>query len=276
VTDSLVYNIPARQIDAYRACSVIIRSSAPEEIAYHLRRPLKAPVLMIQLLGTPADTGVLEALGANIPIEIVLADPVAEYAQLYNYANLLDTHPVRVAVPVLPGFSKAARLAVSLDFAVKLEAHQPDEPLIQELMSVLGLYLHRNTVRQPIEFFQSVLLSFYRHDPISLWEITDEDPVVMRYITDDGEETISRRFIGFNLKDGLENFVLRHCQQMLSEKYECHGCEYFSRCGGYFKWPESTYDCGGVKELFRTLENAAAELKRNIDAHELDANQLQP
>jgi hypothetical protein len=151
VTDSLVYNIPARQIDAYRACSVIIRSSAPEEIAYHLRRPLKAPVLMIQLLGTPADTGVLEALGANIPIEIVLADPVAEYAQLYNYANLLDTHPVRVAVPVLPGFSKAARLAVSLDFAVKLEAHQPDEPLIQELMSVLGLYLHRNTVRQPIE-----------------------------------------------------------------------------------------------------------------------------
>lgn len=52
---------------------------------------------------------------------------------------------MRVTVPVVPGFSKAVRLTVALQLAVKLEIGQPGRELIPELAEVLGLYLHQTT-----------------------------------------------------------------------------------------------------------------------------------
>ncbi len=129
--ESLVYNIPAKLIDDYRGLNVIVRSSAPDEIVNCLKRADPTNIRFIQLLSTPGDTSALEGCGQQLPIEIVLKDPAAEYAKLYNYPNLLDTHPVRIAIPVLPGFSKAVKLAVSLDLAVKLELEQPDSFLVE-------------------------------------------------------------------------------------------------------------------------------------------------
>jgi hypothetical protein len=267
LTNPLVYNIPARHIESYRGRNVIIRSSTTNDIVDCLGRADPSAVRFIQLLDTPSDTSDLEACGESLPIEIVLRDPVAEFSQLYNYTNLIDTHPVRVAMPVLPGFSKAAKLAVSLDFAVKLEMDQPDSLLLEELTGLLDFYLHRTSVRQPIEFFQSVLLSFYRSEPVSLWEIAEEDPSLVRYITGDGEETISKRFAGANLAGDLKDFVDRFGQELLTEKRECHACEFFNRCGGYFKWPDKSYDCAGIRKLFSTLSSAAAEVKHDLAAY---------
>lgn len=268
MTGSLVYNIPASRVHAYQGRSVIVRSSAPQEIVERLTAT-PADVRFIQLSSMPAHTEVLEAFGEGTPIEIVLNEPADEYPGLYHYTNLLDTHPVRAAVPVVAGFSKAVKLAVSLDFAVKLEVRQqPEESLLRELEAVADLYLHRSSVRQPIEFFHTVLLSFYRHEPVSLWEVAEEDPAVVRYVADDGKEDIPRRVEGFDLHGELDSFVVRQGQQLLSEKRECGDCEFFSRCGGYFKWPDKTYACDGVRRLFRTLENAAAELERDISEYE--------
>jgi hypothetical protein len=214
----------------------------------------------------PADTSDLEAWGEGIPIDLVMKDPAAEFALLYNYTNLLDTHPVRVSIPVVPGFSKAAKLAVSLSFAVKLQLEQPDSFLIEELAEVLDLYLHRGSVNQPIEFFHTVLLSFFQQQPASLWEIAEEDPAQVRYVTDDGEETISPRFADAGLGSNLDDFVERYGWELISEKRECHDCEFFSRCGGYFKWPDKSYDCVGIKKVFATLKNSAAELKSDLAA----------
>lgn len=275
MSNTLVYNIPGTEIDAYRGCNVIVRSSVPAEIVYCLSRADPTAIRFIQLLSPPADCMFLESSGEDLPVEIVLKDPASEYMQLYNFARLLDAHPVRVAVPVLPGFSKAAKLAVSLNFAVKLEVGQPDPPLIEELRSVLDLYLHRSNVRQPIEFFQTMLLSFYRSEPVSLWEVAEEDPALVRYITDDGEETISKRFAGANLAGGLTDFVSRYSEELLSEKRECHDCEFFNRCRGYFKWPDKTYNCDGVRKLFRTLESAANELKHDLASYEVLGAQQQ-
>jgi hypothetical protein len=274
LSNALVYNIPAKQIDAYRGRNVIVRSSEPAELVYCIWRADPKAIRFIQLLSTPADTSVLEAVGEALPVEIVLKNPAAEYAQLYNYTNLLDSHPVRVAIPVWPGFSKAAKLAVSLNFAVKLELQQPDSLLMEEVAAVLDLYLHRRYVRHPIEFFHTMLLSFYRREPVSLWEVAEEDPAQLRYLTDDGEETISRRFIGEKLSYDLNDFVARFGEELLSEKAECHECEFFNRCGGYFKWPDKTYKCDGVKQLFRTLQGAADEIQHDLAALEL--TEVQP
>src|SRR5262245_16325600 len=269
MSNTIVYNIPAKQIDAYRGRKVIVRSAEPAELVYSIWRADPRAIRFIQLLSTPADSGALEGVAEALPVEIVLKNPAAEYVQLYNYTKLIDTHPVRVAIPVLPGFSKAAKLAVSLNFAVKLELQQPDSFLLEEVAAVLDLYLHRSSVRQPIEPFQTMLLSFYRDEPVSLWAVAEEDPAILRYITDDGGETIAKRFGGERLDQDLGDFVPRYGQQLRSERGECYDCEFFNRCGGYFKWPDKSYKCDGVKKLFQTLQSAAAEIRQDLATIEL-------
>ena len=267
MTDPLVYNIPARMIDAYRGRNLIIRSSLPAELADCLPRVAVSRLRFIQLLSVSADSSALEGAGENVPLEIFLGDP-GQYQRLYDFTNLLDTHPVRIAIRVVPGFSKAVKLATSLNYAVKLEIEQHDEILIEEIESVLDLYLHRSYVRHPIEFFQSLLLCLYRNEPVSLWEIAEESPAQVRFITDDGEETISKRFAGVRLAVKLNKFVDTFAQELISEKRECHDCEFFSFCSGYFKWPDKAYSCAGVKRVFRTLVSASQEVREDLASYE--------
>lgn len=265
--DSLVYNIPARMVDHYRGCNVILRSSSPGEILYCLSQTDPTHVRFIQLLAPTTDTSVLEGTAEGLPIDIVLSDP-NQFRSLYDFTNLIDSHPLRIAIPVVPGFSSAVKLATSLDFSIRLEMEQPTAPLMKEIEDVLDLYLHRSYVRQPIEFFQSVLRSFYTEEPTSLWDIAEENPAEVRYVTEDGSETISRRFFGVTPVGELTDFVSRYGKELIDEKTECHSCKYFTRCRGYFKWPNKNYRCDGIKEMFRTLEGAVTEVRRDLAQHQ--------
>ena len=173
------------------------------------------------------------------PLEIVLEDP-AKYLELYRYTTLLDEHPVRIVIPVAAGFSKAVKLAVALNFAVKLDMRQPDAELLKEVEEVLDLYLHRSNVRQPIDFFQTTLMSFFYEEPISLWEVNEEQPV------------------------------------WPDHELECHDCKFLGRCGGYFKVPDKTYSCDGVKRVFQTLASATDEMRNDLAAFEAMGVQSQP
>ena len=266
--NSLVYNIPASMIDSFQGRNLIVRSSSPNQIVYSLWRSDLSNVRFVQLLSTPPESALLEGSAESVPLEIVLEDPATQFHQLYSLANLLDSHPVRVAIPVVKGFGKAVKLAVSLNFSVKLQFGQPDQDLLNEVESILDFYLHGSYVRQPIEFFQTILRSFYTDEPISLWEVAEEDPKQVRYITDDGEETISNRFAGVKFDEGLTDFVKRFGQELISERRECHDCEFFTRCGGYFKWPDKNYSCEGVKRVFRTLANASSEMSSDLKSYE--------
>lgn len=255
-------------VDAFQGRDLIVRSESLSELIDGLSRADPSAIKFIQLLAIPTDSYLLEGCAEGLPVEVVLTDPANQYQQLYGLVSLLDTHPVRIAIPVVNGFGKAVKLAVSLDFAVKLELGQPDEVLIGEVESILDVYLHRSYVRQPIEFFQTMLRSFYSNEPVSLWEIAEENPEQVRYITDDGGETISRRFARVKLNGDLANFVNRLGEDLVSEGTECHDCEFFNRCGGYFKWPDKTYRCDGVKRLFRTLATATDEMSRDLATYE--------
>ena len=264
MTRSLVYNIPARLIDAYVGKNVIVRSPLPSELVYCFWRAEPNSIRFMQLLSTSEDTEVLESVAQAVPVEIVVNDPATEFQRLYNYSTLLDNHPVRIAIPVVPGFSKAAKLAVSLNYAVKLEMEQPDTELLGEVQELLDLYLHRSNVRQPVEFFHSLLLSFYRDETINIWQISEEDPDVVRYINDEGEETISKRFDGLKVPRILDAFVNRFGNYQVAEKRECYNCEFFGRCSSYFKWPDPDYRCDGIKQIFRTISSAADEMKHDL------------
>jgi hypothetical protein len=219
----------------------------------------------VQLLSLAADVDPLADWGYGVPVDLVMSSPGTEFPLLYRHAKLLDKHPVRVSIPALPELFKAVRVASALGFTVKLDVGQPDPATIEALQAVLDFYLHHPSVTQPVEFFHNVFLSLYYRDPITLWDVQEDDPARVRYITDDGRETIARRPVGEHVSGDLGGFVAALQQELLAERGECSTCEFFAHCGGYFKWPRKDYGCSGVKTLFRTLQDASAALRHDLD-----------
>jgi len=261
--DSLIYNIPAPLFGAYRGRRVIVRSHDPSELTDCISQLDPQDVLYAQLLSLDVDVTPLTNWEHSVPLDLVMRRPADEFPLLYRCSTLLDKHEIRATIPVTDGFADAVRLALALHYSVKLEVAQPDQEQIEELSKVLDLYLHRSTVSQPVEYFHSIFLSFFHQEPSSLWFIQEEDPEQIRFVSDDGAEQLSKRLNGlpFQHQSGL-----RPGEQGLGdEKSECDDCEFFDRCGGYFKWPDKNYSCEGVKTLFGTLRVAAAELRSDLN-----------
>jgi hypothetical protein len=261
---AMIYNIPATMIEAYRDRNLIVRSSDPSELLQRLALADLDRVACLQILGTGGAIDPLRRWRPSIPVDLVIQNPEADLPLLYRYSPLQTERPVRVSVPVAAGFGKVAKLALSLNFAVKLEVSQPEPALIEELLRVVNLYLHQSTVSHPVEFIHSLFWGFYNRNPVRLWAIQEEDPSLFRYVTDQGVETLSRRFAGVALKVGVTSFIQEFTEELLSEKQECGDCPYFENCAGFFKWPQREYRCGGVKALFQTLKAAAEELRSDL------------
>ena len=137
---------------------------------------------------------------------------------------------------------------------------------IEGLRSVLDFYLHHPSVSQPVEFFHTSLMSLYNRNPVTLWDVQEEDPAYIRYVTDDGRETMARPPIGARVTGDLGCFVADFQQELLAARGECCECEFFAYCGGYFKGPRKDYSCSGVKTLLRTLQDAGAALRHDLHA----------
>jgi hypothetical protein len=266
----MVYNIPVSLFDAYRGRDLIVRSHDPSELVQSLAGEDLGRVAYLQIIGTGAEIDCLMPWGHSIPLDLVIQHPEADLPLLYRYSPLRADRPVRVSVPVLPGFSKVVKLAAALNFAVKLEGSQPEPAMMEEMLQVVLTYLHQALVSQPIEYFHSMFLACYQGHSETLWDIQEEDPARIRYITDDGIETLSARFVGFDLHRDLSSFVSDFRGELLADKGECCGCEFFENCSGYFKWPRKEYRCDGVRTLFQTLQAAAEQLKADLASFHSD------
>jgi sulfatase maturation enzyme AslB (radical SAM superfamily) len=261
--DSLIYNIPAPLFGSYRGRRVIVRSHDPAELAECISHLNPDDVLYGQLLSLDVDVTPLTNWRQSVPLDLVMQRPTDEFPILYRFAHLLDKHQIRVSIPVTTEFSDAVRLALALHFSVKLEVAQPDKQLIEELSEILDLYLHRSTISQPVEYFHSIFLSFFHQEPSSLWFIQEEDPEQIRFVSENGEVSLSKRLSGLTFQN--QNGLRPDEQKPGSERSECDDCEFFDRCGGYFKWPNKDYSCEGVKTLFGTMRAAAAELGADLN-----------
>jgi hypothetical protein len=243
-----------------------VRSQDPAALVHALPDGDLEKLVGVQLLSLAADVDALANWGYSVPVDLVMLSPSTEFPLLYRHAKLLDKHPVRVSIPVLPEFFKAVKVASALRFTVKLEVEQPEPQAIEGLRSVLDFYLHHPSVSQPVEFFHASLMSLYNQNPVTLWDVQEEDPAYVRYVTDDGRETIARPPIGVRVTGELGRFVADFHQELLAERGECCECEFFAYCGGYFKWPRKDYNCSGAKTLFRTLRDASAALRYDLNA----------
>ena len=250
-------------VGAFRR-DIVVRFFDPLETLQKLTQYDLKRLAYLQILGTGGDIDSLMRLEHSVPVDLVVQHPELDLPLLYRYSPLIAERPVRVSVRVAAGFSKVVKLALSLNFAVKLEVTQPEPALIEELLQIANLYLHQTTVSQPVEFIHSIFWSFYNRNPVTLWAIQEEDPAHFRYITDLGVETLSRRLAGVESKYGVASFIREFTEELLIEKQECGDCAFFENCAGYFKWPRIEYRCDGVKALFQTLRAAAEELRADI------------
>jgi hypothetical protein len=266
LSDSIIYNIPVTMIEAYRGQTLIVRCHDPSVMVQRLATQDIGKLAYLQVLGAGGNLDGLMRWEHAVPVDLVVQNLEADLPLLYRYSTVLTDRPVRVTVPVLPGFSKVVKLALSLDFAVKLEPSQPNPAVMEELLRVTGLYLHRSTVSQPVEYIHSMFLAFYHGEPVTLWAVQEEDPSRLRYITDQGTETISGRFAGVELHKDISSFIEKFIEGLLKEGCECNDCEFFESCLGYFKWPSKHYRCDGVKAVFQRLKEAAEELKADISS----------
>jgi hypothetical protein len=273
--DPVTYNIPVGLVEAYRGRSLVVRTERPSEIVRAIPPERFADISYVRLSSFDAEVDDLVHWGVGIPVDVVMRRPLSEFMRLYRFAKLLENHPVRISVPVVAGFGRAARLALALNFAVKLEVtEQPGPDLIDELYEVLNLYLYRPSVSQPVEFFHSLFLAFYRWELATLWEIQEEDPAHFRHVTDDGEEVSPRRAPRGGARDAATVAgTADYRRELLAEGAECAGCEFFSYCGGYFKWPARDYDCAGIRTLFGALSQAAGELRGDVEAYAATAEE---
>jgi hypothetical protein len=266
LSDSIIYNIPVTMIEAYRGQTLVVRCHDPSMMAERLAAHDPEKLAYLQILGTGGNLDGLMHWDQPVPVDLSIQDPATDLPLLYRYSTLAAERPVRVSVPVVPGFGKVVKLALSLDFAVKLELSQPEPPVTAELLRVADLYLHQSTVSQPVEYIHSMFLSFYHGEPVSLWTVQEEDPSRMRYVTDRGAETISRRFAGAELGRDLPSFIGKFVEGLLEAGSECSDCEFLEGCLGYFKWPAKGYRCDGVKAVFQRLKDAAEELRKDLSS----------
>ncbi|MBL8251586.1 MAG: hypothetical protein JNK31_07955 [Candidatus Competibacter sp.] len=260
------YHLPQPLLSEDWPGRLIVRADDPAALVAVLAAETHPQRIAAVRLPLAVDSEPLNAAAPGLPVELIMTEPASDYPLLYRHSNLLDNHPVRAVVPVRAGFSKAVRVALSLDFAVRLELGQPEPPLIDELLAVLEFYLRQPTVAQAIEFFHGALLGFYHQEPLPLWVVLEEEPQALRYIADDGAPSHYGRLAGLELgaalapEAGLDLWIDR----VLAVAPECRNCEFLKSCGGYFKWPRQDYACAGVKRVFGGLRDAAAELRRDL------------
>ena len=200
-----------------------------------------------------------------MPLELVVDNVVTQYGLLYRYADLLKMRPLRVRVPVQPDFAKAAKVATALEFAVILDVGQPDAMAVEEMKGFLDTYLHQTTMSAPVEFFQSLLMAYFMREAVTIWEIQDEDPGTWRYVADDGSVVLSKRLSQLPELSAVSSMADLWAL-VPTWNAQCLSCDFLTHCQGYFKLPDTTYQCREIITLLRLIEEAAQDLRKDYDA----------
>lgn len=252
--------LTAESAESCNDASYVVIVRTPDEFSRWLLRPGPGAVLL-QVEGLIGDVQgwALAAQGRQpIPLDVILDDPASEYSSLYRLVDVRNSRPVRVTIPARGGFMKALRLAVSLRIPVRLLPGQPDAAHVADLLDAADFYLHDPMVEVPVEFFHSLLGVFCQAEPGTLWDFLEQSPDPVHSGND------------FDQSSQDADLVKSHLARIITSGGECASCRWQSVCAGYFKHPDPTYNCAGVKQLFNALESAADEIRRDLvgtDSH---------
>ncbi|MDF1858915.1 MAG: hypothetical protein P1U87_01805 [Verrucomicrobiales bacterium] len=200
------------------------------------------------LLGEPEVWATAARKGNGVALDVIVSDPATEYSAIYRLVDLRVVRDVRVTIPVLPGFLKALRLAASIQVPVRLLPGTITSGNIAELKEAADYFLHDPSVEVPVEFFHS-LFGFARGlNAPDLWIVTESDPDIFES----------------PLASGGPRFVERHMETLDADEAECVKCRWRDFCRGYFKHPDPSFPCDGIKSVFSVIGDAADEMGRDL------------
>jgi hypothetical protein len=253
--------LPASLADGtdHAAFAVVVRDAA--SFAHWLASD-DAALQWIEVHGLLGDVEVWRSaarLVSDVPIDVVMEDPAQDYAQIYRLLDARNVRPIRVTIPVRPGFLKALRLAASLQLPVRLLPGQPVAAVQDELEEAVEFYLRDPMVEAPFEYFHSALVSMQAGSSESLWAALEEDPAVYLRLDEEGIAEIQSRHPGVD----PERYVRDHVASMAATG-DCRDCRWLGFCGGYFKQPDPAYSCNGVIRIFEILQRASDELHADL------------
>ena len=204
-------------------------------------------------------------IDVGVPIELQLPEALADEGLFKHYSQTLAGHSLRVSIPASAQVYPAVSTAAKAGCPVRLEVGQPSDVVINEMLRVVDMYLHDPEIEQPVEFFHTLLLSFFRGEQRTLWEIQDEDPAKILYVTDDDRASLSRRLACLSTEEASGEFLMKRRRKLMLEQGECSRCEFFGNCIGYFKLPNEGFGCSGVIRLLRLIKEASLELREDND-----------
>ena len=105
LSDSIVYNIPDTMIEAYHGRNLIVRGHDPSVMVQRLATHDVETLAYLQILGAGGNLAGLMRWEHAVPVDLVVKNPETDLPQLYRYSTMRAERPVRVTVPVVPGFS---------------------------------------------------------------------------------------------------------------------------------------------------------------------------
>ena len=192
--------------------------------------------------------------GNDVAIDVIVSDPATQYAAIYRLVDVRNVRPIRVTIPVVKGFLKSLRLAVSIHLPVRLIPGQHDSEVIGELEEALEYYLHDPMVEVPVEFFHSLLSLSGGSSGPDLWVATEQDPDIFTL-----PDWTSPKEVGF---------VDQHLAQLEAAGAECVTCSWKVACRGFFKVPDPAYSCAEIIPLLDRIGQAGEEMKMDLAAYE--------
>lgn len=265
-TSSLAY-FPATAAGEFDQGPLVVIARTPLEFCRWLQHATPA-VQWIQvegLLGEPEVWATAARKEGDVALDVVIDDPASDYAALYRLVDVRNVRDVRVTIPVVPGFTKALRLAVSLHLPVRLLPGQAVEAALTELQEAVPFYLHDPMVETPVEFFHSCLASMQGVLSSDLWMILEQDPNEFPHHDDDGNHLAPAGIDGVFSAD----FVADHLEELTAARAECAECRWKDLCRGYFKLPDQGYSCDGIVKVFDALQEAADQM--TVDLESMDS-----
>jgi hypothetical protein len=251
-----------------RPCVVVVRNQA--EFRSWLSNPVPwVQWLQVEQLLPDPDVWTFASRGiSQVPLDVVLADPAAEFCDLYRLVDVCAVRDVRVSLPAAPGLLKAVKLATPLGLPIRILPGQPTPEVLVELSETLEFYLHETMVEVPVEFFHSLLASACGANSGSIWTIVEEDPAEFLHCDPEGNPRLPRSSGRAGDERSLAAFVETHFERLIEQGAECAACPWSEVCRGYFKWPEPSYSCAQVKPLLSRIAAAATEICRDLAEYE--------
>ena len=248
-----VSNIPVGRAEAHPTGPVILRVAGREGV------PLAAAVAPERVVWVEIPPHLVEERWPlGMPLDIIVAEPRTEAAGLHVLSRVRHDHPLRVTIPVVSGVARAGRVAMALQLPVRLLPLQASTEALAELHELLDIYLHDAGTVAPVEFFHATLAHWLHGDPNTLWQSLEQDPASYPRFGSRPEDP------GPNAPPRDPEFAAALIARLVRDGGECESCRFRSVCGGYFKWPDASYACAPVLALLARLEEAAAQVTRDL------------